>query len=75
MEIVAKENMVSVMDHEAGHRTEEFVEDPMQVPRRISEEWSPQFLDELPNAFCGIYIFFLKVKRHARGPPHSISDG
>ncbi|KAG8371483.1 hypothetical protein BUALT_Bualt13G0092400 [Buddleja alternifolia] len=33
-------------------RTEEFVEDPMVVPRRIMEKWKPQRVDVLPEAFC-----------------------
>ncbi|KAL5984415.1 Allatostatin [Asimina triloba] len=53
MEIIAKENFVTVLDHEEGQRKEEFVEDPMMVPRRIMEGWKPQLLDDLPDAFCG----------------------
>jgi anthranilate synthase component 1 len=53
IEIVAKENMVTVMDHEEGKRTEERVEDPMVIPRRIMEGWKPQLIDELPEVFCG----------------------
>ncbi|XP_020101654.1 anthranilate synthase alpha subunit 1, chloroplastic-like [Ananas comosus] len=56
MEIVAKENLVSIMDHEEGRRTEELVEDPMRIPRRIMESWSPQLIDELPDAFCGGWV-------------------
>ncbi|KAG5537059.1 hypothetical protein RHGRI_024488 [Rhododendron griersonianum] len=56
MEIVAKENMVTIMDHREGRRTEEFVEDPMVVPRRIMDKWKPQRLDELPEAFCGGWV-------------------
>ncbi|GLT75919.1 hypothetical protein SLA2020_476100 [Shorea laevis] len=56
IEIVAKENKVTVMDHEQGSLTEEFVEDPMVIPRRISESWKPQFIHELPNAFCGGWV-------------------
>ncbi|RWR92125.1 Anthranilate synthase component I [Cinnamomum micranthum f. kanehirae] len=56
MEIVAKENVVTIMDHEEGKRVEEFVEDPMGVPRRIMEDWSPQIIDELPDAFCGGWV-------------------
>ncbi|XP_038988533.1 anthranilate synthase alpha subunit 1, chloroplastic-like [Phoenix dactylifera] len=56
IEIVAKENMVTVMDHESGRRTEEFVEDPMQIPRKIMEGWKPQLIDELPNVFCGGWV-------------------
>ncbi|XP_019233823.1 PREDICTED: anthranilate synthase alpha subunit 2, chloroplastic isoform X1 [Nicotiana attenuata] len=56
MELVAKENMVTIMDHHEGRRTEEFVEDPMIVPRRIMERWKPQCIDELPEAFCGGWV-------------------
>jgi anthranilate synthase component 1 len=50
---VAKENMVTIMDHEEGRRTEEIVDDPMTVPQRIMEGWTPQLVDGLPEAFCG----------------------
>lgn len=53
MEVVAKENVVTIMDHREGQRTEEIAEDPMVVPRRIMETWTPQGVDELPEAFCG----------------------
>lgn len=53
MEIVAKENSVTVMDHYEGQKTEEVVDDPMTVPRRIMEKWKPQLVDELPDVFCG----------------------
>ncbi|PON63031.1 Anthranilate synthase component I [Parasponia andersonii] len=56
IEIVAKENMVTIMDHEEGSRKEEIVEDPMSVPRRVAEGWEPQLLDELPEAFCGGWV-------------------
>ncbi|OVA17636.1 Anthranilate synthase component I [Macleaya cordata] len=56
MEIVAKENFVTIMDHEEGLRTEEFVEDPMAIPRSLMEGWTPQLLDELPDAFCGGWV-------------------
>lgn len=53
LEIVAKENKVITMDHEAGMRTEEMVEDPQVIPRRVAEGWKPQLTDELPDIFCG----------------------
>ncbi|CAB4301347.1 unnamed protein product [Prunus armeniaca] len=56
MEIVAKENKVTIMDHEERCLTEEVVEDPMAIPRRISETWSPQLIDDLPDAFCGGWV-------------------
>ena len=42
-----------MMDHGASLRTEEEVDDPMMVPQKIMEEWNPQGIDELPEAFCG----------------------
>ncbi|XP_062172775.1 anthranilate synthase alpha subunit 2, chloroplastic-like [Alnus glutinosa] len=56
IEIVAKENMVTIMDHEEGRRTEEIVDDPMTVPQRIMEGWTPQLVDGLPEAFCGGWV-------------------
>ncbi|XP_021279323.1 anthranilate synthase alpha subunit 2, chloroplastic-like isoform X2 [Herrania umbratica] len=56
IEIVAKENMVTILNHEEGCRTEEIVEDPMTVPRRIMEGWEPQRIDELPEGFCGGWV-------------------
>ncbi|XP_010534810.1 PREDICTED: anthranilate synthase alpha subunit 1, chloroplastic isoform X2 [Tarenaya hassleriana] len=56
MEIVAKEKTVTVMDHVRGTLTKEEVEDPMEIPRRISETWKPQLIDELPDAFCGGWV-------------------
>ncbi|KAK7357915.1 hypothetical protein VNO80_17212 [Phaseolus coccineus] len=56
MEIVAKENVVTVMDHMEGRRSEEIAEDPLVIPRRIMDKWTPQLIDELPEAFCGGWI-------------------
>ncbi|XP_065871990.1 anthranilate synthase alpha subunit 1, chloroplastic-like [Euphorbia lathyris] len=56
IEIVARENKVSIMDHEVGTLTEEFVEDPMVIARRISEGWKPQIVCDLPDAFCGGWV-------------------
>ncbi|MCL7051567.1 hypothetical protein MKW94_005120, partial [Papaver nudicaule] len=56
MEIVAKENLVTIMDHEERSKTEESVADPMDVPRRIMEGWKPQLINELPDAFCGGWV-------------------
>ncbi|KAF3439563.1 hypothetical protein FNV43_RR17841 [Rhamnella rubrinervis] len=68
IEIVAKENVVTIMDHEEGCRTEEIVEDPMIIPRRIMKGWTPQLIDELPDAFSGLYenvIVFDHVEKKA----------
>lgn len=65
MEIVAKDNTVTIMDHEEGRLTEKVVDDPMEVPRSISEEWRPQLIDDLPDAFCGKKIAVNKLYKLA----------
>ncbi|KAJ4797845.1 Anthranilate synthase [Rhynchospora pubera] len=56
MEIVAKENSVSIMDHEKGQLIEEHVPDPMSIPRQIMDSFTPQLIDGLPDAFCGGWV-------------------
>ncbi|KAJ4844552.1 ASTRA complex subunit, partial [Turnera subulata] len=56
IELVAQEDKVTIMDHEKGSLTEEFVEDPIMVARRISEGWKPQLVADLPDAFCGGWV-------------------
>ncbi|XP_010543741.1 PREDICTED: anthranilate synthase alpha subunit 1, chloroplastic [Tarenaya hassleriana] len=60
MEIVAKENKVIVMDHKNETLTEEYVEDPMTIPKTISDSWKPdpQLVQDLPDAFCGGWVGF-----------------
>ena len=53
MEIVAKENKVTIMDHEERSLTKELVEDPMVITRRISKGWKPQLINELLDTFYG----------------------
>lgn len=53
MEVVAKENKVTILDHEAGKVVEHFIEDPMTIPQGISDSWRPQLINDLPDAFCG----------------------
>ncbi|XP_047945405.1 anthranilate synthase alpha subunit 1, chloroplastic-like [Salvia hispanica] len=58
VEVLAKENKVTILDHASGKIVERFVEDPMTVPRSISESWRPQLVDDLPDAFCGGWVGF-----------------
>lgn len=71
MEIVAKENKVTIFDHESGTVTEKLVDDPMTVPRSISEGWRPQLLEDLPDAFCGENLGSLIVDTHS--DPNQVS--
>lgn len=73
MEIVAKENKVTIVDHEQGSVTEKIVDDPMTIPMAISDTWKPQLLDELPEAFCGNYIW-IYVSLFGRILSYSLHD-
>ncbi|KAI3778006.1 hypothetical protein L2E82_06954 [Cichorium intybus] len=56
IEIIAKENKVTIVDHEKGSLTEEVVDDPMEIPKGLSDGWKPQLLDGLPDTFCGGWV-------------------
>ncbi|XP_057788903.1 anthranilate synthase alpha subunit 1, chloroplastic-like isoform X2 [Salvia miltiorrhiza] len=58
IEVLAKENQVTILDHGSGKIIEKSVEDPMSIPRSISENWSPQLVEDLPDAFCGGWVGF-----------------
>ena len=60
VEIVAKENDVTILDHYKGKLKEIVVEDPMTIPREISESWKPQLISELPDTFCGMTLTLLE---------------
>ncbi|GFQ00324.1 anthranilate synthase alpha subunit 1 chloroplastic [Phtheirospermum japonicum] len=58
MEVVAKENKVTILDHGLGTMVEKIVDDPMTIPRSISEGWRPQLIQDLPEALCGRWVGF-----------------
>jgi hypothetical protein len=58
MEVVAKAKHVTVMDHDMKSVMEQFSPDQMKIPRAIVEQWNPQIVDGLPDAFSGI-VFVL----------------
>jgi anthranilate synthase component 1 len=53
MEIVAKENRITVLNHEEGTRVEKTSEDPLGEPSEIASKWQPVPIDGLPDVFCG----------------------
>lgn len=53
MEVLAKENTVAIIDHVTETLSDQTVDDPIMIPREISEGWKPYLTDELPDAFCG----------------------
>lgn len=57
IEIVAKQNQVTIMDHHTGHDKKTTQEDPTVIPRTVMEKWRPQHFDELPDVFTGIYTY------------------
>lgn len=52
IEVIAKENNVTIMEHEKGSLVHKFVDDPTEVPKSLSDNWEPQLLDGLPDTFC-----------------------
>lgn len=56
IEIIAKENNVTIVDHEKGSLIEKVVDDPMEIPKSLSDGWKPQLLDGLPDTFCGGWV-------------------
>lgn len=61
LEIVAKENKVTILDHVAGDLTEKVVEDPVTVARSISQGWKPKLIADLPDAFCGKIFILMNI--------------
>ncbi|KAK7327265.1 hypothetical protein VNO80_31631 [Phaseolus coccineus] len=57
IEIVVKENKVTIIDHESGNLTQKDVDDPIMVLKQMSEDWKPSLIDRLPNAFCGYFSY------------------
>ncbi|KAI3815997.1 hypothetical protein L1987_15681 [Smallanthus sonchifolius] len=56
IEIIAKENNVTIVDHKKGSFVEKVVDDPMEIPKSISDGWEPQLVDDLPDTFCGGWV-------------------
>ncbi|KAL8242228.1 hypothetical protein R6Q59_012530 [Mikania micrantha] len=56
IEIIAKENNVTIVDHEKGSSVQKVVDDPMEIPKTLSDGWEPQLLDGLPDTFCGGWV-------------------
>ncbi|KAL3698561.1 hypothetical protein R1sor_012637 [Riccia sorocarpa] len=56
MEIIAKEFTVTILNHEEGCREERVVDDPMNAPSEIADQWKPVMVDGLPEVFCGGWV-------------------
>lgn len=54
IEFIAKENNVTIVDHKKGSFVQKVVDDPMEIPKSLSDGWEPQLLDGLPDTFCGM---------------------
>ncbi|KAH7292545.1 hypothetical protein KP509_29G073700 [Ceratopteris richardii] len=58
LEMIAKGNTVSILDHEKGSRIKQITEDPMKVPSELTSKWKAVAIDGLPNVFCGGWVGF-----------------
>ncbi|CAL5228808.1 g12007 [Coccomyxa viridis] len=56
MEVVARENSVTVIDHHTRQRTITQETDPMEVAVALSKEWKPASVEGLPNVFTGGWV-------------------
>eukprot|EP00249_Psilotum_nudum_P010198 c22396_g1_i1 orf=205-2118(+) len=56
MEIVAKEDFVTILDHEEGSRVERMMNDPMNIISDFASKWKPVAIDGLPDIFCGGWV-------------------
>lgn len=53
LEVIAKGEMVTILNHEKGFKVERLMEDPLKVPYEITSKWTAVAVDGLPNIFCG----------------------
>lgn len=58
MEVIARGNDVTVLDHAAGTRTHTKEADPLSVPEARSREWRPVRVEGLPEVFTGGWVRF-----------------
>jgi anthranilate synthase component I len=66
MEFIAKQNNVTVLNHETISVDKKKVDDPMSEVEALSSTWKPVKVDGIPDTFCGniiiptyTYDFFL----------------
>ncbi len=50
---MAKENQITVLDHEEGTWVEKTSEDPLGEPSKIASNWQPVPIDGLLDMLCG----------------------
>ncbi|MCO5550639.1 hypothetical protein L7F22_004128 [Adiantum nelumboides] len=58
IEVIAKGELVTILNHEMGTRTEQCMEDPMKAPSEIALNWKAAAIEGLPNIFCGGWVGF-----------------
>ena len=58
LEVLARGQEVTVLDHGKGTRTTSVEADPTSVPERISAAWTPALPEGLPDCFTGGWVGF-----------------
>jgi anthranilate/para-aminobenzoate synthase component I len=56
MEVVARGNKVTVMDHASQQRSTRTEDDPMEVAAGLSADWRPAPIEGLPTVFTGGWV-------------------
>ncbi|CAK9863594.1 unnamed protein product [Sphagnum jensenii] len=75
MEIVAKENQITVLDHEECTWVEKTSEDPLGEPSKIASNWQPVPIDGLldEDGF-GIFLMTLRYTEKKKLPFSAVPD-
>lgn len=56
VEVIAKGNNVTVLDHATGERKTTSEKDPMAVPEALSADWRPVRVEGIPEVFTGGWV-------------------
>ena len=56
LEVIAKQQEVTVIDHQGHQRTVTTEADPLGVPERIGSNWRPVAVEGLPAEFTGGWV-------------------
>eukprot|EP01025_Chloroclados_australasicus_P055525 TRINITY_DN6745_c0_g2_i3.p1 TRINITY_DN6745_c0_g2~~TRINITY_DN6745_c0_g2_i3.p1 ORF type:complete len:611 (+),score=77.88 TRINITY_DN6745_c0_g2_i3:52-1833(+) len=53
MEVLAKGNNVTIINHQTGTRQQSVEDDPLLIPKQLASNWTPVVPNEIPQQFCG----------------------
>ena len=79
LEVIAREDQVTVVDHMAGTRTVSREADPLAVPQRLGAQWRPVTPEDMPPVFTGGWVGYCGYDTvrytYASAPPDRVCEG